>query len=85
MYTCVSARTILRGTVSSVSSESDPSHKAENLLAQQGSWITKKSDSIQSESLVLDFKESAVIGYIALTAGSAGPEAFPADFRIELR
>ena len=41
MYTCVSARTILRGTVSSVSSESDPSHKAENLLAQQSGQLAR--------------------------------------------
>ena len=83
MYTCVSARSLLRGTVSSASGESDSSHKAENLLSPQSSWITRKNDVIQNEYVIIDYKEPSVLGCVSLTAANAGPSLFPQDFRLE--
>jgi hypothetical protein len=79
----ISGRKTLSGRISSFSSETDSSHKAENLLSAKGSWMTRRSGSAIPEFVIIDFGDPVYASALEIEASDSGCRLLPADFRFE--
>jgi hypothetical protein len=80
----ISSRKTLTGRISSFSSEADNNHKAETLLSDKGSWMTRRSDSFQQEFVVIDYGNTVYASALEIESPEAVQGMLPVEFRFEI-
>jgi hypothetical protein len=83
-YTNISHKKIFEGAICDFSTELDSEHSVKNITKEKGFWSTKKSNSIEQDFFIIDYKEEVPANFIQISASPSGKTTFPSDFRIEL-
>ncbi len=82
-YINISLKNYYSGKIIKVSSESDKSTTAANLISEHGFWRTEKRDTNANEFFIIDYEKQVVADYIEIYPSKNGASSFPKSFRIE--
>ncbi|MFH0975308.1 MAG: discoidin domain-containing protein [Spirochaetota bacterium] len=79
----ISQKKLYKGIIYNSSGELDAEHSINNILSENGFWCSKKSNSIQQDFFIIDYKEELPVNRIEIFTSTSGKTTFPVDFRIE--
>ncbi len=79
----ISNRKIYHGEIYQVSSELNSADLQGQLLSEKSGWCSKKSESINYEYIILDYKDIININQITIEKAGTNSACFPENFRIE--